>query len=239
MLHKIFALSTFIFAIMLISPLSLAQDRPEDKVKVEIGRTAEQYYNIGNWYSNRQQHFKAIAYYKAAIKKDSRFDKAFINLGSSFRAVKRYDEAIKALESAISLKTPEQNVYFNLGNTFIEAGRLREATIALRTFTELQQYEPAGYYRLAFALYELKEFQQAAEAFEKLLMIDKTAHNFYQTARCYARMKNYDKALEKSLLALKTDPVIRFVIMEEGDFKEFRSTPQFRTLLAEINKIKK
>lgn len=238
MLHKFLTLSMFIAAILIFSPFSPAQDKPEDQVQVEIGRSAEQYYNIGNWYSNRQQHYKAIAYYKAAIKKDIRFDKAYINLASSYRAVKRYDEAITALENAIKLKTAEKNVYFNLGNTFIEAGRLREAAIALRTFTEMQQYEPAGYYRLAFALYSLREYKEAAEVFEKLLMIDKSAHNYYQTARCYARLQDYDKTLEKSLLALKADPVIRFVIMEEGDFKEFRSTPQFRTLLAEINKIK-
>ena len=54
-----------------------------------------------------------------------------------------------------------------------------------------------------------------------------------------AKLKDYDKTLERSLQALKTDPVVRFVIMEEADFKEFRATPQFRTLLAEINKIQK
>ena len=239
MLHKIFTLATFIAAIFLISHSAMAQDRPEDRVKVEIGRSAEQYYNIGNWYSNRQQHYKAIAYYKAAIKKDNRYDKAMINLAASYRAVQRYDEAVAALEKAISLKTNIKDVYLNLGNTYIAAGRLREATIALRTYTELQQYDPAGYYRLAFALYSLKEYEEAAATFEKLILIDKTAHNYYQTARCYAKLKNYDKTLEKSLLALQADPVIRFVIMEEADFKDFRSSAQFRSLLAEMNKLKK
>jgi tetratricopeptide (TPR) repeat protein len=107
------------------------------------------------------------------------------------------------LKVPLSSKQSVVDVYLNLGNTYIAAGRLREATIALRTYTELQQYDPAGYYRLGFALFSLKEYKEAAATFEKLILIDKTAHNFYQTARCYAKLKNHDKLWKKLFWRLR------------------------------------
>ena len=47
--------TTFALAIVLttfFAVFAAAQEKPEDQFKIEPGRSAEDYYNIGNWYSN-------------------------------------------------------------------------------------------------------------------------------------------------------------------------------------------
>lgn len=226
-------LSLFLLCVSVAS----AQDYPlpEDQVQVELGRSAEQYFNLGNWYAERDQHVKAVAYYKAALKKKPDYTETLINMGSSLRALKRFDEAIAAYNKALELGTDVDFVYLNLGNAYLSAGRLREAALAFRTYTQLQEYDPAGYARLAFTLYRLKEYSQAAETFERLVILgEDVSYNLYQAARCYAMMRDYDKTLEKIRAALKADPNIRFVLMDEPDFHDFRRSSQFRELLEEF-----
>ncbi len=103
-----------LIALVIASSMIIAQetstDNPEDKVTVELGRTADQYYNVGNWYAERQQHVKAVAYFKAALNKKSDFTGALINLGSSLKELKRFDEAIDSYQKAIDHKTKENFV---------------------------------------------------------------------------------------------------------------------------------
>lgn len=212
-----------------------AQDTGDAGIVVEKGRSAEQYYNIANWYSERGQHFRAIAYYRAALENKPAFTEAWINLGSSLRAVKRAEEAVSAYRSAIAIGNAPNFVHLNLGNALVDAGKLREAVVAFEQYIRLEPYEADGYANLGITRYRLKEYLAAAADFEKLLLLKKDDSWFlYQAARCYALGKQYDKALEKARLALRAETNLKFVIMDEADFKEFRKSPQFRQLLAEF-----
>ena len=229
--------------LVVVSATIVAQEsipkKPEDSILVEFGRSAEEYYNLGNWYAERDQHVKALAYFKAALKKRPNYTEVLINMGTSYRALGRYQEAIESYRSAIDIGTDENFVHFNLGNALVSANRLREASLAFRTYIELDAYDPAGYSRLGYVLYRLGDFAEAAETFEKVLILEENDGYFlYQAARCYALMGNYDKAYEKALAALKADPNIRFVIVREEDFRDFRRSAQFQKLLAEIDGLK-
>ena len=234
----IFSIALIILLNSVVDAQEQTKTKPEDAIKVELGRSAEEYFNIGNWYSDREQHFKAIAYYKAALNKNPEYTVALINMGTSFKAVERYEEAIESYRKAIDLGTKENFVFLNLGNALLEAGKLREATIAFRTFIELEPYDPAGYSRLGYSLYTLKDYAEAASTFEKLTVLEKDNEYFpYQAARCYALLKKYDESLRFAKIALSLEPNIRFVILEEEDFLQFRRSEQFKELLAEMQKI--
>lgn len=226
--------ATLLFCLCLAVPLR-AQETGDAGIVVEKGRTPEQYYNIANWYSERGQHFRAIAYYQAAIAGKPRFTEAYINLGSSLRLVKRADEAVAAYRSALAIGNTPTFVHLNLGNALVDAGKLREAVAAFEQYIRLEPYEVDGYANLGIVRYQLKEYLSAAAEFEKLLLLKKDDSWFlYQAARCYALGKRYDKALEKARLALRAEANLKFVIMDEADFKEFRKSPEFRQLLAEF-----
>lgn len=211
-----------------------AQDKPAEEFKVEPGRTAEEYYNIGNWYAERDQHFRAIAYYKAAIAKDADLTIALVNMGASYRAVGKPADAVEAYKSAIDAGFEENFVYLNLGNAYIDADELRQAVIAFRTFIALEPYDPDGYANLGITLYRLGDYAQAAEAFEKLILLEKdNAYFLFQAARCYALLEQHDKTLEKVKAALAIDPNIRYALLQDEDFRKFRRSQQYRTLLQE------
>jgi tetratricopeptide (TPR) repeat protein len=208
-----------------------AQEKPEDSIKVEPGLSAEEYFNIGNWYSEREQHFKAVAYYKEATAVKADFAEAWNNLGTSFSAVARYSEAVQAYRKAIELGIKEHFVYLNLGNAQVNAGLLRDAVASYRVFIELEPYDAGGYTNLGITLFRLKEYSEAADAFEKLLLINKDDSYFtFQAARCYALAGKYDEALIKVRAALALDPGVRQVLLTDPDFRGFRRSPQFREL---------
>jgi tetratricopeptide (TPR) repeat protein len=223
-------ITALIFAALVSAP-AFAQEQPEDSIKVEPGRSAEEYFNIGNWYSQRDQHFKAIAYYKAATALKADFAEAWNNLGTSFSSVDRYSEAIQAYRRAIELGIEENFAYLNLGNAQVKAGLLRDAADSFRIFVDLDPYDPDGYTNLGITLFRLKDYSQAADAFEKLLLINKDDGYFtFQAARSYALAERYDKALVKVRAALALDPNVRQVLMTDPDFRGFRRSPQFREL---------
>jgi len=224
--------------LLLILPLtSIAQDRPEDEFKIEPGRSASEYYNIGNWYAEREQHYRAIAYYKAAIAKDEEFTAAWVNMGSAYRAVDRFRDAIRAYKKAIEIGIEENFVYLNLGNAYVGAGELTEATIAFKTFIALEPYDTDGYANLGITLFRLREYAQAADAFEKLLLLDKeNAYFMFQAARCYTILGQQDKAFEKLKQALQIDPNIRYALLQDDDFRAFRRSEFYKRLSLELRK---
>ena len=227
--------SLLLFSLLLINTFGSAQEKPEDQFRIEPGRTAEDYYNIGNWYSKREQHYRAIAYYKAAIDKKEEYVQAWINLGASYRAVERFEDAITAYQKAIDIGSEEHFVYLNLGNALVAANRLREATIPFRTYITLEPYDPDGYVNLGITLFRLQDYSQAAETFEILLIIEKdNAYFRFQTARCYALLKETEKTVLHLREALSLDPKIRFALLQDSDFRNFRRSQSYRSLMAEF-----
>lgn len=219
---------------LFFSPLS-AQDRPEDAVKVESGRTAEQYYNIANWYSERNQYFKAIAYYKAAIRQDAGFCQALINMGLAYKEVRRFDDAVAAYRQALDSKCSQEFIHLNLGNTLVAAERYQEGLAAYDTFIEKQPYDPDGYLNKGITLFKMKQYAKAAEAFEKLILLEPdNAYFIFQTARCHARLGNFDKTALRVMSAYQVDPNIRYPLMADEDFREFRKSEQFRKIRERI-----
>lgn len=228
------SLSAVVIMLLLAQPC-ISQEKPEDNFKVEPGRTAEDYYNIGNWYFEREQHYKAIAYYKAAIAQNQSFAEAWNNLGAAYSEVERFDESVEAYRKAVELASTENFVYLNLGNALTKTGKLRDAALAYRTFIQLEPYDPDGYKNLGITLFRLKDYEQAADAFEKLLLIEKDDSYFtFQTARCYAILGRYDKTLEKIQAALILDPDIGSILEDDPDFRGFRRSEQYRQLKKNI-----
>ncbi len=223
-------------ALFLAAIPPLAQEEDGEQFQVELGRSAEEYFNIGNWYSERDQHFRAIAYYRAAVERREDFAEAWINLGVSLRAIDRYQEAIDAYRTAIDLDCEENFVYLNLGNALVAAGRLREAVLQFRTFVNLEPYDPDGYANLGLTLLRLSDHAEAAAAFERLLILRQDDVYFlYQAARCYALLSRYEEATEKLRRALRLDPNLRAFFLNDDDFRGFRRSSQYRQLLAEIS----
>lgn len=227
------SMKSFLALLLLLIPLALlAQDKPEDSIQVEAGRTADQYYDIGNWYAERNQFFKAIAYYKAALEKRETFCMALINLGRAYKSVNRHQEAIAAYEKALSLSCEQDFIHLNLGNAHVEAGNLTEGIAAYDKFIELQPYDPDGYLNKGITLYKAGRYSQAAASFEKLILLEPDNSYFiFQTARCYAHMEDHDRTARKVIAAYNIDPNVRYALMADDDFKDFRKSDQFRRIM--------
>ena len=235
MSKRILITLTFLL-IFSITIIAQSQKEQEDSFKVESGKTAEQYYRIGNWYSERDQHAKAVAYYKAAIAKDSSYGEAFVNMGISLKQIGKFEESISAYNRAIELNKVENFVHLNLGLVHRAAGNHVAALASFNNYISLEPYETAGYANAGFACYELKDFNQAALNFEKLLVLEPENKGILlQLARSHALMESYQKTADILIKALKLDKNLKYLILEGPEFLQFRKTQEFRQVLEAMN----
>ena len=122
------------------------QDRvPEEARKCLEGAQAEflsalnarpdawsSHYNLGNYYSSRNESEKAIASYETALRLEPRALLPLTNIAIVYGQRGDYDKAETSLRKAIEIDPKSAPVHFNLGLLLAERGRAGEAEKELR-----------------------------------------------------------------------------------------------------------
>lgn len=96
------------------------------------------YFNLGNAYSERGRHEKAIAAYTLAIADYSWHHNIHYNLGNSYAALGQHRQAVRAYEKAVELAPDFVDAYYNLGNSYLMLGMSRESSRAFARAAALE-----------------------------------------------------------------------------------------------------
>jgi len=117
--------------------LSALNARPDDWTS---------HYNLGNFYSSRNEIEKAIASYETALRLEPRAVLPLTNIAIVYGQRKDYDKAETSLRKAIEIDPKSAPVHFNLGLLLAERGRTEEAEKELRLALNLDpKLAPAAY----------------------------------------------------------------------------------------------
>lgn len=73
---------------------------------------------LGNYYSLRGEHEKAVLYFKRAIKLNSKFLSAWTLMGHEFLELKNTAAAIEAYRSAIDIDPHDFRAWYGLGQAY-------------------------------------------------------------------------------------------------------------------------
>jgi tetratricopeptide (TPR) repeat protein len=104
------------------------------------------HYNLGNYYSNRNENEKAIASYETALRIEPRALLPLTNIAIAYGRRGEYERAETSLRRAIEIDSKSAPVHFNLGLLLAERGRTPEAEKELRAALNLDfQLAPAAY----------------------------------------------------------------------------------------------
>jgi len=122
---------------------------------------------VGNYYSLKAQHERAVVYFKRALRLNRRYLSAWTLMGHEFVELKNTEAAIEAYRSAVDINPRDYRAWYGLGQTY---------EILLMYFYALH------YYRKATTLrpYDARMWCALAGCYEKL-------HRTQEAIKCYKR----------------------------------------------------
>ncbi|KYR00221.1 anaphase promoting complex subunit 8 [Tieghemostelium lacteum] len=150
---------------------------------------------IGNYYSLKSEHEKAILYFQRALKLNDKYLSAWTLIGHEFLEIKNVPSAIRAYRKAVDINPRDYRAWYGLGQTYV---LLKLPLYSLHYFkkaTTLRPYDPrmwcatAGCYEHIDKLPEaIKCYERAEENFDH----ERVAQA--KLAKLYQEIQNYDKA---------------------------------------------
>ncbi|KAG5888417.1 hypothetical protein JTB14_016321 [Gonioctena quinquepunctata] len=137
---------------------------------------------IGNYYSLRSDHAKAVLYFRRALKLNPQFLSAWTLMGHEFMEMKNTNAAIQSYRHAIEINARDYRAWYGLGQTY---EILKMPNYCLHYYKQAQQLKPNDS-RMVIAL---------GEAYEKL---EKTEN----ALKCYYKACNLGDVEGTALLKL-------------------------------------
>lgn len=146
--------------------------RPEDLI------------NIGHYYSQTENHEKALSYYKKSFDKRVTWH-ACNNIGFSLNETDQFSEALKYLDKAIRINPKHAYGYNNRAYTKLKLGRTQDAMEDLKTSYVLNPGNPYYYRNMGIYCFDKEEFSDALILFEKAKEKDPDTHKIdYYINKC-------------------------------------------------------
>ena len=142
---------------------------------------------------------------------NSRF--SYNAFGTFYRSRNEYDKALQMYDKVIQIAPDWYGTYVNVGSIYVEMGQNDKAIDPLKKSIAIRPSYP-GYVNLGAAYYGLKNFAEAASAFEEATKLDPQQYVTWGNlgaARYYSGKKDqsmepYHKAADLALEELKVNP---------------------------------
>jgi len=156
---------------------------------------------IGNYYSLRAEHEKAVVHFQRALRLDRSYLSAWTLMGHEYVELKNTGAAIHAYRQAVQISPRDYRAWYALGQTYEILQMPFYALFYYRKATALRPYDArmwcalAGCYRLlnrkaeAIRCYERAESNDDREgiALQELARLHRESGNDAHAAACYAR----------------------------------------------------
>ena len=155
--------------------------------------------------------------YEQALKLNRHYPEAINNLGTIFYAQKNYRRAIGRYKQALKISPQSASIHSNLGTAYFARKNYKEAAEAYQTALSLdpEVFEHKGGYGVMLQERSVTE----------------RAKFHYYLARTYAQAGQNERALLYIRKALEEGFTERKKLLEDAEFADLRSTPEFQELL--------
>ena len=182
-----------------------ALDQARNAARAEPNN-ADLQYKLGNALFDTGLYDQAREAYESTVRLDPSHASAHANLGLCLKRLGRLREAIDAYRAALAIDPKDAVTLRNLAIALAGAGDPKAALAELDRLLELQPDDPAALALKANTLFRLKQYKEAAQAFERIIRAGQDlADGYYNLGLCYFCMENWDAALTTWLTALAHD----------------------------------
>jgi anaphase-promoting complex subunit 8 len=150
---------------------------------------------VGNFYSLRGEHEKALLYFKRALQLNRRYLAAWTLMGHEFLELKNAPAAINAYHRAIQINSCEFRAWYGLGQTY-ELYKLPLYTVYYYAkAASLRPYDSRMWAALGEVYESIGRFPEAIKAHERaLLACERDSLALRKLAGLHQRTGNLDKA---------------------------------------------
>jgi len=151
---------------------------------------------IGNYYSLRSQHSKAVVYFQRALKLNPNYLSAWTLMGHEFMELKNTNAAIQSYRHAIEVNKRDYRAWYGLGQTY---ELLKMHYYCLYYYKRAQELRPNDS-RMLCALGEcydkLEKFSDAMKCYWKAHCVGDVEGGIalYQLAKIYEKTGDHDQA---------------------------------------------
>ena len=203
-----------------IAQLYFKFNQPEEALKEYLLLTklepnnAENFYNAGKIFEQRNKSDQAITYYQKTISLNKRHVKAHAALGLMLFKGKQYGEARKEIDYAIRLSPETFSSYYYLGKILNERGSC---------YLEANNIEKA-----------INEYDRAVRS-SKDESSQESLYARYFLANCYERLRKIDQAIEQWEKIYSINRSFKDVGSKLAEFKDLQTNDSMKEYLTSSN----
>lgn len=185
-------------------------NKKRDFDKVILSRkTANEFYNRGNYYYSDGEYDEAIEKYNKAIEFNPKLANAYLNRGTAYMINDNYNQAIKDFSKVIELNPQETNAYLKCGIAFRIKGDYDNAIKNYGKVIEINPLEAIAYTNRGIAYKYKSEYEQAITDFNKAIELNPLNTDAYtERGDAYIYKGEYDQAINDFNKAIELNPAI-------------------------------
>ncbi|KAJ3088993.1 Anaphase-promoting complex subunit 23, partial [Quaeritorhiza haematococci] len=150
---------------------------------------------VGNYYSLRADHAKAVLYFQRAIRLNRNYLSAWTLMGHEYVEMKNTHAAIEAYRRAIDINPRDYRAWYGLGQTYEVLRMPYYSLYYYQRATSLRPYDARMWCALAGCYETLDRTVEAIRCYKRALLGgENEAVALGKLARLYAKMENSDTA---------------------------------------------
>ena len=131
-------------------------------------------YSLGVAYGAMGEHEEAVKHYMEAAADGWLLGRVYANIAEEYYHMQNYDEAIRYYQLALDTDSYDSATLYNYVDTAIQSNNVEDAVAYLKSFVEEHPYSGEAWHCLGNAYRSLGLFEQAIDAYEYAIAIDKT-----------------------------------------------------------------
>lgn len=185
-----------------------------------------------------KRYSEAISYYELALKKNPRLAKALMNQGFALDSLGEPGKAIESLDKALAINPRLARAWAYKGNALFSRGDLEQALSCYNESLRLDSRYAGAWANKASVLRKLKRYDEAREAFQKYISMQKKELRFDVTPSLVEEAASGVIPLIEEVTGLKfrKNVEFRFVTPEEmGKVANRRILRQMKRIYPEAN----
>ncbi|MBO7101822.1 MAG: tetratricopeptide repeat protein [Bacteroidales bacterium] len=165
--------------------LLIAQEKFEAALKIikqlrrQEPNNTDVAYSLGVAYGAVGESRKAIDLFLEAAADGWMLGRVYGNMAEEYFNLREYDEAIRYYQLALDTDSFDPATLYNYLDTSVQAGRVEDAITYLKSFVGEHPYSGDAWHCIGSAYRQLGLYEQAADAYEYAIAIDKTDYYSY------------------------------------------------------------
>lgn len=160
--------------------LYVLENRPKLAFLAQLAMTTDKFRPetccvIGNYYSSKSEHEKAVIYFRRALTLDRNFLSAWTLMGHEFMEMRNTHAAIESYRRAVDVNRKDYRAWYGLGQTYEVLEMHSYAIFYYQRAAALRPYDPKMWHALGACFGKVGKIENGIRAYKRALV----AGSFY------------------------------------------------------------